>query len=219
MTPPAARRRRLCPRSPARCRWRRPPPTSSRSRRRETPAASRSTWRATARRSTRKSLLFKKRSRESTPGQRLLPQALPEPDQLPELEPDLPLAPPQEPLETAPPADDEEAPADEEGEPPEPPDEPPDAPPDEPEEEVVCDAPLRARGHEVKRFYQELVVVPYLVGTKYMAADMYTKALDQQAFFALRDYTLNLDNGPGTRVVLSGQTARLCSKLLGKLLA
>jgi hypothetical protein len=71
----------------------------------------------------------------------------------------------------------------------------------------------------VKRFYQELVVVPYLVGTKYMAADMYTKALDQQAFFALRDYTLNLDNGPGTRVVLSGQTARLCSKLLGKLLA
>jgi hypothetical protein len=71
----------------------------------------------------------------------------------------------------------------------------------------------------VKRFYQELVVVPYLVSTKYMAADMYTKALDQQAFFALRDYTLNLDNGPGMRVVLSGQTARLCSKLLSKLLA
>ena len=27
----------------------------------------------------------------------------------------------------------------------------------------------------VKRFYQQLVVVPYLVGTKHMAADIYTK--------------------------------------------
>jgi len=46
-----------------------------------------------------------------------------------------------------------------------------------------------------------------------MAADIYTKALDQQTFFSLRDYTLNLDGGPGSRVVLTGQTARLWKKL------
>ena len=53
-----------------------------------------------------------------------------------------------------------------------------------------------------------------LVGTKHMAADIYTKALDQQTFFSLRDYTLNLDGGPGSRVVLTGQTARLWKKLV-----
>ena len=68
----------------------------------------------------------------------------------------------------------------------------------------------------VKRFYQQLVVVPYLVGTKHMAADIYTKALDQQTFFSLRDYTLNLDGGPGSRVVLTGQTARLWKKITSK---
>jgi len=42
---------------------------------------------------------------------------------------------------------------------------------------------------------------------------MYTKALDQQTFFVLRDYTLNLDGGPGSRVVLTGQAARLWKKI------
>ena len=56
----------------------------------------------------------------------------------------------------------------------------------------------------VKRFYQQLVVILYLVGTKHMAADIYTKALAQQTLFSLRDYTLNLNGGPGSRVVLTG---------------
>jgi len=66
----------------------------------------------------------------------------------------------------------------------------------------------------VRHFYQRLAVVPYLVGTKHMAADIYTKAFDQQTFFSLRDYTLNLDGGPGSRVVLTGQTARLWKTLV-----
>ena len=66
----------------------------------------------------------------------------------------------------------------------------------------------------VKCFYQQLVVVPHLVGTKQMAADIYAKALDQQTFFSLRDYTLNLDGGPGSRVVLTEQTARLWKKIV-----
>jgi len=37
----------------------------------------------------------------------------------------------------------------------------------------------------------------------------YLQTLDQKTFFSLRDYTLNLDGGPGLRVVLTGQTARL----------
>ena len=41
-----------------------------------------------------------------------------------------------------------------------------------------------------------------------------TKALDQQTFFSLKDYTLNLDSGPGSRVVLTGQTARLWKKII-----
>jgi len=77
-------------------------------------------------------------------------------------------------------------------------------------------APAKTRHFErvamtVKCFYQRLVV---LVGAKHMAADIYTKALDQQMFFSLRDYTLNLDCGPGSRVVLTGQTARLWKTLV-----
>ena len=67
-----------------------------------------------------------------------------------------------------------------------------------------------------KHFYQMLIVVPYLVGTKDMVADIFTKALDAAPFFHLRGYMLNLDNGPGTRVVLYGQVARMWSKLLGR---
>jgi hypothetical protein len=65
----------------------------------------------------------------------------------------------------------------------------------------------------VKRFYQLLVVMPYLIKTKHMAADMFTKALDAPTFYAFRDYALNLNNGPGARVVLTGQTARLWTRL------
>jgi len=67
-----------------------------------------------------------------------------------------------------------------------------------------------------KRFYQMLIVVPYLVGTKDMAADIFTKALDSTPFFHLRGCMLNLDNGPGTRVVLYGQLARMWGKLLAR---
>ena len=42
----------------------------------------------------------------------------------------------------------------------------------------------------------------------------YLQALDQKTFFSLLDYTLNLDGGPGSRVVLTGQTARLWKKTL-----
>ena len=40
------------------------------------------------------------------------------------------------------------------------------------------------------------------------------KALDSTPFFHLRDYMLNLDNGPGTRVVLYGELARMWGELL-----
>ena len=44
----------------------------------------------------------------------------------------------------------------------------------------------------------------------------YLQALDQQMFFSLMDYTLNPDGGPGSRVVLTGQTARLWKKIINK---
>ncbi len=53
------------------------------------------------------------------------------------------------------------------------------------------------------------IVNPFLVSTKFMAADIFTKALDLTAFFQFRDYLLNLQGGPSTQVTLHGQATRL----------
>jgi len=42
----------------------------------------------------------------------------------------------------------------------------------------------------------------------------YLQTLDQKTFFSLLDYTVDLDGGPGSRVVLTGQTARLWKRLI-----
>ena len=66
----------------------------------------------------------------------------------------------------------------------------------------------------IKRLYLLRVVDPFLVGTKFMVADIFTKALEPTAFFLFRDYLLNLQSGPGCRVTLHGQAARLWKNLL-----
>ena len=48
----------------------------------------------------------------------------------------------------------------------------------------------------VKRLYTLLVVSPFLILTKFMIADVFTKALDRDAFITFRDYMLNVENGP-----------------------
>jgi hypothetical protein len=66
-----------------------------------------------------------------------------------------------------------------------------------------------------KRLYALPVVEPHLVSTKFMGADLFTKAIvEPAAFFQFRDYLLNLQNGPRTYVILHGQAARLWKALL-----
>mmetsp|Transcript_31677 Transcript_31677/g.77007 ORF Transcript_31677/g.77007 Transcript_31677/m.77007 type:complete len:190 (+) Transcript_31677:476-1045(+) len=48
----------------------------------------------------------------------------------------------------------------------------------------------------IKRLYMLLVVTPYLVSTKDMAADILTKCTDKDTFLRMRGYLLNLENGP-----------------------
>ena len=52
----------------------------------------------------------------------------------------------------------------------------------------------------MKRLYLLRIVDPFLVGTKFMAADIFTKTLEPTAFFQFRDYLLNLQSGPGCTV-------------------
>ena len=67
----------------------------------------------------------------------------------------------------------------------------------------------------VKRLFMLRHVAPYLVGTAYMIADVFTKTQATRAmFFTCRDYMLNASNGPGFAVTLQGQAARLWSKLV-----
>ncbi|KAL1530378.1 hypothetical protein AB1Y20_001285 [Prymnesium parvum] len=48
----------------------------------------------------------------------------------------------------------------------------------------------------VKRLYKMLLaVVPYLISTKFMVADILTKCTDKDTFYRMRDYMLNLENG------------------------
>ena len=88
-------------------------------------------------------------------------------------------------------------------------------------DKVVKDgATLQTRHFEratimINRLYALRVVEPHLVGTKFMVADLFTQAIiEPSAFFQFRDYLLNLQNGPGTQVVLHGQAARLWKTLL-----
>ena len=52
----------------------------------------------------------------------------------------------------------------------------------------------------VKRLYMKYVVAPWLVPTKFMVADIFTKMLDRDAFFLCRSYLMNLDNAPSQMV-------------------
>ena len=81
-------------------------------------------------------------------------------------------------------------------------------------------ATLRTRHFErstmmIKQLYALRVAEPHLVGTKSMVADLFTKVIvEPAAFFQLRDYLLNLQNGPGMQVVFHGQAARLWQTFL-----
>lgn len=48
----------------------------------------------------------------------------------------------------------------------------------------------------VKRLYMLLTVVPYLIGTEHMVADILTKCTDKATFFRQRDVMLNTVHGP-----------------------
>ena len=50
--------------------------------------------------------------------------------------------------------------------------------------------------------------------TKFMTADLFMKALEPTAFFMFRDYLLNLQSGPGCKVTVHGQAARLWKNLI-----
>ena len=67
----------------------------------------------------------------------------------------------------------------------------------------------------VKRLYTLLVVSPFLVLTKFMVADIFTKALDRDAFITFRDYMLNVENGP--EPYARGKAGRLLDKLMSAL--
>ena len=75
----------------------------------------------------------------------------------------------------------------------------------------------------VKRLYMLLIVVPYLIGTWFMTADIFTKPLDRATFERHRDRLTNRSNGntgltvvdnEGSKVSLKGKAARLWSKLV-----
>eukprot|EP00327_Prymnesium_parvum_P011897 CAMPEP_0184377110 /NCGR_PEP_ID=MMETSP0007-20130409/1995_1 /TAXON_ID=97485 /ORGANISM="Prymnesium parvum, Strain Texoma1" /LENGTH=241 /DNA_ID=CAMNT_0026720891 /DNA_START=15 /DNA_END=740 /DNA_ORIENTATION=+ len=48
----------------------------------------------------------------------------------------------------------------------------------------------------VKRLYMLLTILPLLVSTKHMVADILTKCTDKDTFYRMRDYMLNLEHGP-----------------------
>ncbi len=76
-------------------------------------------------------------------------------------------------------------------------------------------ATLRTRHFErstmiFKQLYALRFIELHLAGTKFMVADLFTKAIvEPAALIQFRDYLLNHQNGPGTQVVLHGQAARL----------
>lgn len=48
----------------------------------------------------------------------------------------------------------------------------------------------------IKRLYSLLIVAPWLVSTKLMTADIFTKALEHEAFVKCRNELLNVENAP-----------------------
>ena len=77
----------------------------------------------------------------------------------------------------------------------------------------------------IKLLYMRCVLAPFLIGTDYMVADIFTKALPRDKFYKFRDFMMNVANAPGTTIcgddgrvrVLRGKAARLWSKLLSVL--
>ena len=73
-----------------------------------------------------------------------------------------------------------------------------------------------------KRATLMLLLIPYLISTKFMIADMFTKALDKGSFIRFRDVILN--NHVPLRETLAaafggmhGESRRLCERLLQRL--
>ena len=70
-----------------------------------------------------------------------------------------------------------------------------------------------------KRATLMLLLIPYLISTKFMTADMFTKALDKGTFIKFRDIIMN--NNVPLRETLSsaafgnmhGESRRLCERL------
>ena len=68
----------------------------------------------------------------------------------------------------------------------------------------------------VKHLYSKAVIVPYLVGTEHMVADIFTKAVEASAFYRMRDHLLNLSNAPvdPPSAALYNKAAKLFNRLI-----
>ena len=73
-----------------------------------------------------------------------------------------------------------------------------------------------------KRATLMLLLLPYLISTKFMVADMFTKALDKGTFIRFRDIIMN-NNIPLRETLaaacsnMHGESRKLASRLLGRL--
>mmetsp|Transcript_30169 Transcript_30169/g.96194 ORF Transcript_30169/g.96194 Transcript_30169/m.96194 type:complete len:154 (-) Transcript_30169:264-725(-) len=67
----------------------------------------------------------------------------------------------------------------------------------------------------IKHLYSRDVIQPYLVPTRQMAADIFTKALDGPSFYVFREYVMNLRTSTTAYAQLQGQSSRLWRKALG----
>ena len=74
----------------------------------------------------------------------------------------------------------------------------------------------------IKRAVLMLLLIPYLIGTQYMIADIFTKAVDKGSFTKFRDIILN--NHVTLRQALAvavchmhGEATRLATRLMDRL--
>ena len=72
----------------------------------------------------------------------------------------------------------------------------------------------------IKWLFMHLVVKTYVILTKYMVADIFTKALPPETFLRLRDRLMNIkptttvQDSDGNKVTLHGKAVRLWAKLI-----
>ena len=74
----------------------------------------------------------------------------------------------------------------------------------------------------VKRVVLLLLIAPYLVGTDYMSADIFTKATDKGTFVKMRNYVMNVNGnlrGPLSQALLacSGASKRIIDRMMRRL--